>query len=504
MLTEHVSYFFSRSAISLAEGNVDNAVSLLNQAKQSHMAQEYQLTWAWRISVLQGHIYSTLGHLGDAIEIYERAFDELISDSMMMPFGLGRARFLGSRRTLIRDYMESLVKIHDFDKAFLVAIRGQGLLVRSIGSNVDMSGLEGDRKNEYLECVRDFEQATERFDRAVKQCAGVSDSAFEQCVFSARVERTIAFESLVEWLEEGSSSISIGAVDQQQLSNSLTDEQSLLVLYPSRGEWYAFLLSRGRLYFRVLKQPSNAFDEWPQIIGQSAHLYVSTGGFPGANTLHRTLDEHGTPWASKLTLSYLPSVDRILGSMSEQGEVVSVFGDPNLDLGLMSTGLPNLIEETLGPAVQLKMGDEVTRAALISELSRSDAVIFVGHGYRECEQLGNCLGLAEGAMFGAMDILEMGVGPRVVLIIACHSSESARLAISESIGLTEAFLAVGTETVLVAEGAVPEAEALEFLKRFLAAGGAQNPAKAYKTVVSQLVEEGSTLDWGRFRVVGLR
>ncbi|MEL6545151.1 MAG: CHAT domain-containing protein, partial [Myxococcota bacterium] len=100
------------------------------------------------------------------------------------------------------------------------------------------------------------------------------------------------------------------------------------------------------------------------------------------------------------------------------------------------------------------------------------------------------------------DLLTSSVRSRLVVINGCHASEGEAIGRNERVGLAEAMLLAGAQTVVTARGEIDDAVAREFLERFYELGGARSPARAFQSTSAELVasnraRQNDFVLWGR-------
>jgi CHAT domain-containing protein len=123
-----------------------------------------------------------------------------------------------------------------------------------------------------------------------------------------------------------------------------------------------------------------------------------------------------------------------------------VIGDP--DDTLPGSLHEARIVQTLDPSFSLLTGARATRAKLLDALRDLDSLHFAGHArYQGTEGIDSSLVLADGDL-SVGEILTQGPGPRHVVLSACQTARSESDGLVQSLGLVQAFVAVGAEVVI--------------------------------------------------------
>lgn len=486
-----------------AQGNSSAALKALERAEEAASVVLSGTHYVWRILSQRAKAQAALNHRDEAVDSFQQAFEELQRQSRLVSFGGSRGQFFRSKRTLVEAYLKLLVSSMDRGEAFQMLVNAQSQVLRSIEPILGAQALAPEVEAERQSRIAQLKQATAEYDRASKLCRHKKTDVAE-CLKAAHTTRTDAFDAHIRWLDEHAPSQLPRPVKTSEVQASLGADEALMVLFPVDDAWHGFLyLKDGTLEHAQLETPEAFFTTWAPQLDALAHLYLSTGGSLQTKELHTVARPDGAPWATKLQMSYLPHPGHLLiKDSSTQNEGVLVAGNPERNLLLTPKRLPEIATRHL-PSAKPIMKDEVTRDSLVERLPESSVFLYVGHGSSNCGSVGNCLSLAEDTSLEIIDVLSMPRGPNLALIMACHSGEGASFGKAEGLGLNDAFLAIGTRTMLVADGVVPEAEALDFVEAFLEAGGRHHPAKAYRAVVEQQHAKGKD-SWKRFRVMGLR
>ncbi|MFN3201090.1 MAG: CHAT domain-containing protein [Bradymonadia bacterium] len=483
--------------LKIAEGRYASALVDLAHADRLARLSEEAAVYGWQARAALGEALVALGLDGQGWQAFDEAMKEIEQRSRWTAPGVDRSGFMSAHRDLVGDYLDLLTEHGDIDRAATVLASAQSTLMSSVPLNDPQRDLPSEFLSEYQQRVGALERAREVYGEALRQGQGLEPSTDVQ-ITQARRARDIAFEDLLFWLDGHNLRASPKKLTLPGISAALDEGEVLVMLFAFRGSWHTFLIVEGEVDHALLPTPESMWSEWPEIFAEAEHVYVATGGALAAEVVHRELDPDGSPWAARVTLSYLQSPAHLLSKrVGDEHNPPVIVGDPEENLGHVGEVLPQLADSHLSDGLLL-MGEEVSRDRLLDALPAAEVFVFVGHGEAACGAQGNCLRFAGGDLFELADVLSLEAGPRLALVMACHSGER-RGGSMESQGLVDAFFAVGTRTLLIAEGTVDEQVALAFLRAFIDAGGLEQPASAYRAVVRAEIE-----GWRDFRLMGSR
>jgi CHAT domain-containing protein len=228
----------------------------------------------------------------------------------------------------------------------------------------------------------------------------------------------------------------------------------------------------------------------------------------------RSIDIHGLPHAgstlvARLPVRYVLDVHEAPHAPDEEGAPAVVIADPTADLAsARAEGLDVLAALTASARWPVLgwSGLDATAARLATELPRAALLHFAGHGvYAGREGWDSALPLARGARWSVGDVLASRRAPTRVVLSACEGARSSFEA-AEGLGLAQAFLVAGAQSVIAPTRAVKDELAQAFARAFYASllrPGARDgtPATALREAQIAIAAAQPDADWAAFRAL---
>ncbi len=221
------------------------------------------------------------------------------------------------------------------------------------------------------------------------------------------------------------------------------------------------------------------------------HLYVVSGGLPGAHRL-------GAAGVEARSTSYLPYAAWLARTSAARAGPALVIGDPD-------GSLPHARSEaqaTARPADRLLVGGAADRATILSALADAADLHFAGHGVlRPAWPWDAHLRLGDRQTLSLADVLVARPRLGLVVLSGCETGGGVALSRDEAIGLPEAFLAGGARSVLASDGVVDDATTRAFMQRFYESDGRAHPGAAWRAA-ARWAKAAKVPGWDGFRLMG--
>lgn len=478
-------------------GRLEEALAVAVEATQTPSKDTPQ----WQGLALQGQILLALSRPVEALDAYAAAFDEVQRFSQMVSFGASRGRYFEDRRALVKAYVQALLEAGAVSRAFVTVANAQGQLLRSVEPSLFPEQVPEALNEERLKRSAQFWQASNAYNARVADCAPLEALDRQACVEESQRIRDKEFDALLDWLNRNVARQVPPRLSLEDIQRGLGEGEALLLVFKGAARWYSLLYTDGVVQgWREAAAPDVILSQWADHLASVDHVYLSTGGL--AQDLHLAEHPEGGPWATRISLSYLPSPAHLLRTHIKPRSPPVLVSNPQQNLLRVEQATPAL-KALLPDGLKIVKAEAATVAQVRPLVAGASAFIFAGHGSDECGDMGGCLVLHDNKRFALGEVLMMGEGPALAFIVACHGEKQAGFGASGAVGLADAFLTTGTRTVIAADGEVDEAEAVVFLKAMLEADALRHPAAAYRKVAAALSKEGRPI-WRRFRIKGLR
>jgi hypothetical protein len=302
----------------------------------------------------------------------------------------------------------------------------------------------------------------------------------------------------------------------------LPPDDLALVLHPTKTGWFG-ALSRGKTA-RIVRIARSVANQTPTDVARAivralkveleraSRLQVlAHGEFRNVDVHALTLEEGAPPLGVRVAVRYpldLRARPASPGGPSGGGERIVVVADPTGDLPharVEGREVAAIATERRGALVRTLFGADATRDAVLTALASNDLFHFAGHGVRGGEDgLDGHLPLANGAELRVGDVLTLGKMPSVVLLSACDAGAVDPDVAVEGLGMAQAFLVAGADTVIAPVRPVDDTLAASFARALHETRRGGGPSvrvdDAFVAAVKRLYEGSPGADWAAFRL----
>ena len=437
-----------------------------------------------------------------ALEAYRAALSTLARTASKSELRVNRALFFSDRRAVVEEAVALLLTRGHYLEALRTMDDVQARVIGAMANEVRVSRLPPPQRAIWDQLVASYQGQKERFEAGRAKGDFMSADVLERWQAERKAEQADlgrAFDALYAFLDQAAPAEQWAEVHSWTPQDILQTGQALLSFFPTRERTYALLAYGDQL--ESVPVDAHLPDLLWEKLRTATHLYVVSGGWSEARDLAiRTLGD-GSYLLEKLSISQIPRATwHALVSSARPIERTLVVSNPDGDLpfaaqegALVTSMLPNSAH---------LLGAEASRRRTLGELAHSGGLHFAGHGAtRSSDPWQAHLSLAGHDLLSLEDVLFAQTRLGTVVLSGCETGRALSLSAVESVGLPEAFLTAGAHAVLASEHVLDDAAALEFIRQFYAAGGANHPVEAFRVAATVMIRRRDDA-WRAFRVFG--
>jgi tetratricopeptide (TPR) repeat protein len=494
------------SRIALAEGDTDAALRGFEElVERGGASLQLETQWRGHLGAAQaersrGGLEAALRHFGAADRLIRTQADAL-------PVLGSRASFVARYEQLPRAWIEVLVQLGRTREAWMVARRYRNEPLRRIQQALEVAALDDAARTRWLELAGRYQRLRAALDdeSAHDWMLAVPELA------AVRARRADRFEALRGLVAEATR-LRPAALDVPASPQPMADALDLLY-FPGERAWLAFAQARGevravRLGPLDLQADSDTLSAallqpFRTELEHASHVRVMPYGPLRELDFHR-LPFDGRPLAAYLPVVYSADIDEP-ARFPAVARRVAVFGDPRGDLPHArneADAIAGLWRAVAGSGeVDVRVGVDVTRSAVIDALARADTWHFAGHTVPAGFAGERALALAGDQTFDAADVLLLARVPGTVVLASCEGARPDTTSAVDGMTMAHAFLARGGREVVASSRPVDDAAGAvvtNILHRLHAEGVPLERALA--EAQARLREHDPSADWASFRL----
>ncbi len=420
----------------------------------------------WRAIEGRARVARADGRRADAVRLYREALEALDETARLVGVLGPRAHFLADRGGVVRDALDVFAAAGALSEIVQAVEDDRRRLIDSLIAPAPSDGArqEWDEAIEALEARRRAHDALLVRERTATRAELPEVRAARQVAQSA-AERALGDAlALVDRERARTPRLSVA-----QIQRSLRPGEALRLVW--QGGCGA---------------PRCAHALWVERAG--LRLDVEPARWP-ARVYEVRLDEGTGPPRPVLRLS-LPSqvVRRATATATAAGRMIALV-DPDGSLPRARAEGDTLA--ALFPALELRVGRDITRAVALDALATARRLHYGGHVDVHPRSPWDAeLRLADGDAVRLADLLAARPSPELLVLGSCNGARPIRLASGRTLSLAELFLVAGARVVVAARGEVGDADAQAVVERFYREGGAHAPAEALDRTRRALAREG--------------
>lgn len=442
--------------------------------------------YTWRSLLGLAESYEAMGALVKASSAYTDAIDALENSTRHASLRSTRASFLDDRARLFDRAAALFRRRGKAWDSFRVLERKRGQLFSGLDLQLSKQrlGVDAAERAEALR-IRYLNLRDRLEGRGRKRQTVPPDQVedFDQETAAIRDQVFSGAKSYFDFLDEVAPNRGTGVLDRTALTTALARQRSMIVA-PERSEqgWLVHVVTARSV--RALTV--DTLEKLPLSFRGTQHVFLvpsESVSVPDLIALFPQILPRATasilPWSQLLT--------RAPDRPDRESPRALVVGDSRSDL-------PYARKEAGAVAEQLQaettlLGPAATLKKLLPALHAHHHFHFSGHGLLSAaDPWESRLALARDKAFTLEALLLVDHSVERVVLSGCETGKQVRLSDRYAIGLPEAWLLTGARSVVATTRAIDDQAALDYMKRFYAAGGADNPDAAYRSVALAMGE----------------
>lgn len=496
--------------ISLADGRPEQALELYDElARRAELGSSPEA--AWRASFGRALSLKELDRTEEALATCTAAEGLLEQESLRVPVYVGRERFLAQRERATSFCVDLLLRAGRTGEALDVARQATSRALRPLRRSAEMAGLTADDRDPWERAVDAYWHARNGIEAmAARIWKGLpldeekrvrEEIGRRQEELHRRLDRLTALSAKER---------PAGKAPVPPAPGNL-----LLAFYPLPTGWVAFAAVGDDIVARRIETPLEGLSEeqlsapllapFADQIRRAEEIRVIPHG------LLRTVDFHALPFAGGVLLDQAPVVYPLdLPALSEEvqppaGQALVVAGPGLLEASEEARRVRDVLESRSGAwRVDLLEGTEASESGVRRRLPEVSLLHFAGHADFDEDSRGwdSHVRLGGGGRLTVDDILASPRVPRWVVLSGCETGRDERTAPIPSIGLAQAFLVAGAQSVVAVTTDVSDADAAalsEALYRHW--DGSASLAAALRKAQLERRSEAPGSDWRQFRIL---
>lgn len=471
-----------------ARASYEEAIGIAEAAHQSDML--------WRAVLGRAESLEALGRADDALDAYARAESLLDDQTLALPFGDGRGVYLSRSERSARLAIDLLLRRRRPAEAFAVARRARARLLVATARATSLDALAPAARARWDGAIAAFRRARAEVDRAAEEDWKLAAAALHD----ARSSRTAKITAMRAALDDAMSAL--GTMPRADAPLAAPAEGELwLGFHRARSGFVAFAATTERTFSFALAdlEPTRVLAGVDAELSRSKRLIVLPYGPLRAVDVHAWPRGDG-PLIAGVAVEYALDVPRVRAPATDDSFALVV--DPTDDLPAAREEA-RALRALFGGAVRAAEGREATARTVEALLESAGTFHYAGHGvFGGPEGAESRLPLAAGSELGLLEILARPRVPRRVMLSACETGRASLDARTETIGLAQAFVIAGSESVIAPTRKVPDALAAKLAIAYYRAllDGAP-PGEALARAQLRVRADDPAADWAAWRLL---
>jgi hypothetical protein len=449
-----------------------------------------------------------MGKLNQAREAYAAAEDLLDDASLAVPLNEGRGVFLTQRQSSATCRVNLLLRMGLYREACSAAGRSRARVLRQLQLADRLLSLSETQRTRWEQVIVSYRREREQIEREAEE-----DWTLSLQALAAKRKQRAQRESRIRDVLDEALSVLAGPTE----ASPVAPPPGVLELsyHPIREGWTAFATDeKATRTVTIREEPDlGSPDQLSRVLLEPfrREIEVATRIQVAASGRLRAIDFHALPWNDSVLLEAAPvayglDLPRRAEALDHAPPTVLIVTDPRGDLpGARKEGAE--ISELLRAKqydVRWLQGKQATKQALLESLPNVRLLHYAGHGvYKGQDGWESVLPLANHTELTVGDVLALHDPPRHVVLSACESGRSSAGVGAESLGIAQALVTAGSESVVATVRRVDDQLAatisLRLHERIAAREHIDLPA-ALREVQLPLARAG-TRDWQAYRVV---
>jgi tetratricopeptide (TPR) repeat protein len=466
-----------RAAIAAGRGTL--AIQLYDKLEAlAERALSYE--GRFRASLGRARAHLALGQRTEALAALAEADRRIDEESRHVPVHEGRDTLVGLRGVSTRLYLELLLKEGKTQQALSLARRARSRLLRQLAVRDQLAGFPPEKRERWEQSLSTYRRLREEVDRDAAQEWQLAEDQKPRDRDRRAAQLVLALESLDRAMAEVTGPGAQAEAREGDFSPPAPGEVILTYHPLPEGQWAAFAALGQEITVSRFSLPRGPLPD-PKVLARLL-LEPFRGALEKATRVRvlpygtlRSVDFHALSFGAEPLLAHhlviysldLPARDLPLPTGRLSALVVS---DPLGDLPAARQEGDEIakIFNNSGQhwVLQTLPGSKANARAVRNALANAALFHLAGHGiYAGFGGWESDLPLANGSRLTVGDVLALPRVPRWVVLSACDAGRSSQEAPGEGIGLANAFLLAGAQTVIAATRPVADPSLRDLLHK---------------------------------------
>lgn len=432
----------------------------------------------WRSTVGVAQALAATKYFDAAIETYEQANQLSRKSTLQIAIGDGRAAFLAQRAGAFLQHIELLVQLGRNAEALAVARRYRIQELGSIHRSDRLANLPPEQQVRWNKLMSQYHLERDRLTQEVTQEWKLSEGQLIQSR-QAHLQDRLKLRHILD------QAYLLIPSDESSGILATPGKAELFLLYvPTPTKWIGFAADGESIEVKEL-EPIQLHADSLHAKNQIAEKLLN----PFAEKINQnkiisilstsqlqSIDFHALPWSGdvlaarkqvRYRLDLANKQSSIRDKKTKRKALLVIDPESNLPKARQEIAeIETAIKSSGDWEVITLMGDHATRSIVWQELQRADWFHFAGHAeYGDQRGWNSALRLAQGTRLEIADLLSIEHAPETVVLLGCETG-LGHAESGSNIGLAQAFIATGSQTVIASTRIVSDSASTRFSSLF--------------------------------------
>lgn len=439
----------------------------------------------WRSEYGVARALRSMNLLDESIEYYRDAWRSLSSIFVDLEVSGAKSVFISSRDEFVQDYIEALIDNGQLRDAIKVSDDGYAQTLISLRRSQFINTLSGEERSKWLEMKSSIFGAESEINAHLERMELMSSRQRREAtrrLTELRAQYKRRFDEAWLWLEDHIPQV-VASYDIDHIPGRLPARHAVAFLTRYQGHQSTILIDSDG--FRThMGEPLAQYD----------HIYV----------INRSGSEIPRLIAARRH-SHIPYLGVLSKGSHDFSAAHLIVSNPSGDLPFSQREGQRLEDSltALGKRPTRLSGAQAKKPAVLKAIQNARLFHFAGHGVVDPrDPWSTRLLLANEEALTLTDLAVAQPRVRLVVLSGCRTGYRGHLSARERIGLPEAFLISGAETVIATTEDVDDHISLKFIESFYSNGGLEAPGQAFDKTISALERKDPAVAsvfqlWGR-------
>lgn len=493
----------------LADERPERALDLYHElARRAELGSAPEA--AWRAAYGRAAALEALGRTDDALAACAAADQVLDRESLLVPVHAGRARFIAQRDKATRFCLDLLLRRGRDGEALAVARRAAARALGQLRASASLAALGAQARGRWERAADTYRDTRNEIEELTARTWKGLPRDQEQRLYEEIEGKRRELRALIDELAAAAD----GAPPESGRPAPPAAATVLLAYHPLPRGWVAFAADDEGVSARRVDLPrvrsaeelsALLLEPFAAKIRRAEEVQVIAYGSL------REVDFHALPFAGDVLLSHAPVVYRLdlpdlpAAAPPPDRQALVVSGPGLIAAPDEARKVRGVLESrSAGWQVELLAGAEASESDVRRRLPEVSLLHFAGHAAFDDDSRGwdSHLSLAGGGRLTVDDVLASPRVPRWVVLSGCQTGRQERTAPLATIGLAQAFLVAGADSVVAVTADVADADAAalsEALYRYWDAS--TTLAAALRQAQLELRARAPESGWRKFRAL---